>query len=1083
MIVFFVSECEKKARKRTSQILDCFAERIGQSTWKSRLTMEGLKSVKLLLSRNASRHTAVTCHRVVGRTNTKVLWIIGNRKKFSPSGVIPTNYTANDSIKQIDNDWYYLELIKICVALAALFHDWGKAWDAFQNLLRNRDHADHIRHEYVSLLLWASLIQDRKPQEWLGDLKRPDDLNEQALAQRAGSYLEKGAYPFKDLKDPFSFLIGWLIVSHHSVPHPNYGYMSACKNPHELMQLVDQEWGFTKSQIESGLILSFSRGLPSRSPSWCKQIAKWARRGEDFLLEKNFTQAEWNEVIRPIAMLARTALMIGDHESSRKDDQNSNESSHKASQTDTNNKWEDSLWAKSVKNSMSPVLLDTHLIDVTREALSFCHLYPYLEKKLGVVQSPAAIEKRSKANFTWQDRAADGIRKRSNETGKGRKGIFCLNMASTGTGKTFANAKIMNAIQAGRLRYTLALGLRSLTLQTGNEYRNRIGLDNSELAVVIGSKAYKDLQEVDDGKRDRDEDADSRWEVYSDWEEIVYSSSVLDEKLSTKLGTNKARQILYSPVLVCTIDHVMGATEGVKKGRHILPWLRMLSSDLVIDEVDDFDGSDLVAILRLVHLSGMLGRNVLLSSATIPPSVAESAFNSYFNGWQAFSRTRDRDKDVLCAWVDETIGTRVKPLQNILDFRSEHDEFTNLRVKRMRRKPVRRRGEIRPVQSNDFAGQVLASALDLHDRHADLYGDRKVSFGVVRMANISPCVQMARYLLNTPLPPDVAIRVLTYHSRFPRISRHYMEKELDSVLKRMESRNVFEHPTIREHLKQTAKKNVLFIVVATPVEEVGRDHDFDWAVLEPSSIRSLIQMAGRVMRHREIEGLDSANIIILNHNVRALLNEGGVAYTRPGYESEHFKLKSHDMRDLIDESQILERIDSGLRIGRIEQPEPENSLVDLEHVSLQCLLTEGEITDYTKVPGWIHGPYYLTDVAQRAKPFRSGTREEKYYLFPEDFNRLKFYTKDDLGRFISADQYFKHANLGRKEKARLWLPVTYYYQLEDIGSEMGITVDEAAGRFGEMTVPDYMLEAGQANIQFNPDLGLWQEKNLKELFG
>lgn len=31
------------------------------------------------------------------------------------------------------------------------------------------------------------------------------------------------------------------------------------------------------------------------------------------------------------------------------------------------------------------------------------------------------------------------------------------------------------------------------------------------------------------------------------------------------------------------------------------------------------------------------------------------------------------------------------------------------------------------------------------------------------------------------------------------------------------------------------RPDVPFIVVATPVEEVGRDHDFDWAVLDVSS--------------------------------------------------------------------------------------------------------------------------------------------------------------------------------------------------------------------------------------------------------
>ena len=97
---------------------------------------------------------------------------------------------------------------------------------------------------------------------------------------------------------------------------------------------------------------------------------------------------------------------------------------------------------------------------------------------------------------------------------------------------------------------------------------------------------------------------------------------------------NKA--FLYKPVLACTIDHIMSATETKRGGKYILPCLRLLSSDLVIDEVDDFNGQDLIAIARLVHLTGMLGRKVMISSATIPPALAEGFFNAYQQGWQLY---------------------------------------------------------------------------------------------------------------------------------------------------------------------------------------------------------------------------------------------------------------------------------------------------------------------------------------------------------------------------------------------------------------------------------------------------------------
>lgn len=94
---------------------------------------------------------------------------------------------------------------------------------------------------------------------------------------------------------------------------------------------------------------------------------------------------------------------------------------------------------------------------------------------------------------------------------------------------------------------------------------------------------------------------------------------------------------------------------------------------------------------------------------------------------------------------------------------------------------------------------------------------------------------------------------MTYHSRQILLLRHEQERYLDKVLTRKtQSATVdFQDETVRKHLDSTPEENIIFILVATPVEEVGRDHDFDWAVVEPSSYRSIIQLAGRVLRHRQ----------------------------------------------------------------------------------------------------------------------------------------------------------------------------------------------------------------------------------------
>ena len=46
MLITFVSECEKKALLRTRRVLDAFANRIGERTWQTIITEEGLITVK-----------------------------------------------------------------------------------------------------------------------------------------------------------------------------------------------------------------------------------------------------------------------------------------------------------------------------------------------------------------------------------------------------------------------------------------------------------------------------------------------------------------------------------------------------------------------------------------------------------------------------------------------------------------------------------------------------------------------------------------------------------------------------------------------------------------------------------------------------------------------------------------------------------------------------------------------------------------------------------------------------------------------------------------------------------------------------
>ncbi len=58
----------------------------------------------------------------------------------------------------------------------------------------------------------------------------------------------------------------------------------------------------------------------------------------------------------------------------------------------------------------------------------------------------------------------------------------------------------------------------------------------------------------------------------------------------------------------------------------------MMSSDLILDEIDGYEPKSLIAVLRLVQLAAMYGRHVICSSATLSATVADSIYRAFESG-------------------------------------------------------------------------------------------------------------------------------------------------------------------------------------------------------------------------------------------------------------------------------------------------------------------------------------------------------------------------------------------------------------------------------------------------------------------
>jgi len=669
MMVTFVSQCEKKALNRTRRVLDAFANRIGDNTWQTIITEDGLMAVKTLLRKTATKNTAVSCHWIRSRSRSELVWIVGNRKRFNEEGIVPVNSTRKNILNSdYENNWTYLPIVKALSSVAALLHDWGKATALFQNKLKqSTKQGDPIRHEWISCLLLNALVQQSgnttNDEGWLNLLVN-SQLNEQSLKTVVATQVKN---PLTDLP-PIAQLVGWLIMSHHRLPFRN-DPKQEIEQPRQsitrMLKSISVEWGYQNKYDEADYqnrlkaCFEFPEGLLSQSSPWLKQVKKWSAK----LLQ---SQIQIQELLdsgsyRLLLHHSRLCLMLGDH-------YYSSCAADKNWQTSVN------LYANTDKNELKQKL-DEHLVHVSDYALKISQTLSRFTSEMDKAYDIKNLKQKSPKGYEWQDKAVENISrfKTQNEVFNDKGyGWFVVNMASTGSGKTIANAKIMRALSddGESLRFILALGLRTLTLQTGDEYRHRIGLKNDELAVLIGSSAVKELHEKASNTNDEDpsneEIGSESLEMLLD-EELDYENAptvdfldAIIPKHNSKLA-NKHKAFLYKPVLACTIDHIIAATETKRGGKYILPCLRLLSSDLVNDEVDDFDGKDLIAIGRLIHLAGMLGRKVMISSATIPPALAEGFFNAYQEGWTLHSHFKQAYPHIACAWVDE-FGTYIQKI-------------------------------------------------------------------------------------------------------------------------------------------------------------------------------------------------------------------------------------------------------------------------------------------------------------------------------------------------------------------------------------------------------------------------------------
>ena len=435
---------------------------------------------------------------------------------------------------------------------------------------------------------------------------------------------------------------------------------------------------------------------------------------------------------------------------------------------------------------------------------------------------------------------------------------------------------------------------------------------------------------------------------------------------------------------------------------------------------------------------------------------------------------------VGCAWIDE-FATRVTSLDSKEGYVKEHEKFISKRITRLAEQPVKRKVNIAlcSTDADLYFEAVKQAVLEKHQQHhfEDSKTGKTISIGVVRMANIDPCVALTRYLLQNPHGEDTEIKAMAYHSQQVLLMRHAQEQYLDKILKRQKGNDhILEDTIIRDHIDQSTANHIIFALVATPVEEVGRDHDFDWAVIEPSSYRSFIQLAGRVLRHREQEVIEP-NIAIMKYNYKTLKivktkGEEGLkkcsVFIRPGYQKKPADLTKYNLEKLINIQELSLKLDATHRIQKTTSSE----LASLEHKVIHELLTDYQSIGPESMQGWIESDWWLTGLPQQYVKFRQHNQDKTVYL-TTDQTLLEKGSKgsnvDIGGDNVTWEKLDEHA------LSNLWIKRSYDTLLAEQAKRRNISVRETILIFGEINLPTYGKPLTNQKFYYDGQLGLTKE--------
>ncbi|MEI4471072.1 hypothetical protein [Frigidibacter sp. MR17.24] len=901
--VIAICRSRKSASDRVARVLDRYLWRVGDRTWRGKASNTCLDRMARELRARASRATAVSIQEIRSTAESRMPLIrIGSRVAFYAEGFAPIATHASGSNRMTGSATERNGLA--VVRIAALFHDLGKATRLFQTMLSAALSGDSagptpIRHELYSAAVWDVLFGQVADAALGAALRALTPADVDAACVSASDQLMRNGSPagqslaFRFLQNEhcLSFAIGMLILTHHRLPEGETDHLALRGAAHAApVECLDRR------------CLDIAPGIPFWQEAW------WLRR-----LSKEAAALSPTAGVVGVDIALRSALVFADHVGSSEKALSDDRPDHLA------NTCRDKDGRPRPADSLATHVRRVYL--ACRPAHELLHRLRDRLPALPEAQMPLDLirPRISDPRFLWQQEAAAATR---DLVATSDGGFFACLIAGTGTGKTRGAPTILSAAsfadarpERRYFRMTLALGLRNLASQSAREYVEDLALAAEDVRTLIGVPPvdFGGSGAGPDGMAE-DPTGSASLAALPEWLRIERAEGAVPAigdpaepdwlrglSLDTDRGLPAILSVLVrisgsrakafsalaaSPVIVGTVDHLMGVAAPTRSA--FLPAaLRTMTSDLVLDEVDQYGPEDIAALARLVFQAAAAGRRVILMSATLTPDIAVALHAAYRAGWRQHAAASGTPDHVHLLLTGDAPGSVVTNAQNE-PFATLHNLCRDRILDGLAASPAIRRGEVLPPCGSwgELVAQIDQGCSRMHASNAVDVEGVAVSVGLVRLTRIAHVAALFQQLPAGSVRGRLRVK-LCLHSNFPRLHRAWVEHRLKAALTRKgnapeaglaalcRAEDLFRRAAV------LGAREIEIVCVTSPVIETGNDLDFDYAILDPSSLRAIVQAAGRVRRHRRGAWSD-INILILGRSPIAM-QDGQLV--RPGVET------------------------------------------------------------------------------------------------------------------------------------------------------------------------------------------------------